>query len=81
VWLVVSAPALFAELLLDGILVGQLYRRLRRFEGQHWLETALRRTAIPFLVTGLFLAIAGFAMQRHAPAARSIGEVWKTIKA
>lgn len=81
VWLVVSAPALFAELLLDGILVGQLYRRLRRFDGRHWLETALRKTAVPFLVTGISLAIAGFAMQRFAPEARSIGEVWKRITA
>jgi hypothetical protein len=78
---VVTAPALFAELLLDGILVGQLYRRLRRFDGRHWLETALRRTALPFLATGILLAIAGFAMQRFAPAARSIGEVWKAIAA
>jgi hypothetical protein len=81
VWLVVTAPTLLAELLLDGILVGQLYRRLRRFEGRHWLETALRRTAIPFLATGLVLAVAGFLMQRRVPDARSIGEVWKAIAA
>ena len=61
-WVVYSAPVLFAELLVDGVLAASLYRRLRGLESQHWLETALKRTVWPFVVTCLFL------VAMHAPA-------------
>ncbi|MEI2430063.1 hypothetical protein RDV84_18710 [Lysobacter yananisis] len=74
-WVVWIAPGLMAELLLDVALAGGLYRRLRRIESQHWLSTALRRTALPFLLLALLAAAAGFAGSRHAPGADSIGDV------
>lgn len=36
---------------------------------------ALRRTIIPFVLTAIFLGVAGHAMQIHAPGAKSIGQV------
>jgi hypothetical protein len=74
-YIVWAAPVLFAELLLDGALTYSLYRRLNRPERFHWFETALRRTAWPFVATAVFLGVAGFAMQAHAPEARTLGEV------
>lgn len=74
-WVVWIAPGLMAELLLDVALAGGLYRRLRRIESQHWLSTALRRTAVPFLVVALLAFVAGFAGARYAPGAQSIGDV------
>ncbi|UZW63140.1 hypothetical protein [Lysobacter enzymogenes] len=74
-WVVWIAPGLMAELLLDVALAGGLYRRLRRIESQHWLSTALRRTALPFLLLALLAAAAGFAGSRYAPGADSIGDV------
>lgn len=58
-FVIYSAPLLFAELLIDGALAASLYRRLRGIDARHWLETAVRRTALPFLVTACFAAAAG----------------------
>lgn len=74
-WIIYSAPVLFAELVVDGVLAASLYRRLRGLESRHWLETALRRTVWPFLITAVVAAGAGAAMKQHAPEARSLGEV------
>lgn len=74
-WVVYSAPVLFAELLVDGVLAARLYRRLRGVEPQHWLETAVRRTVWPFVLTALMLVAAGWAMQLYAPEAHTLGEV------
>jgi len=79
-WVVYSAPVLFAELLVDGVLAASLYRRLRGLESQHWLETALKRTAWPFVLTGLLLVAIGWGMQAYAPGAHSIGEVMRYVE-
>ena len=78
-YVVYIAPALLAEILLDGVLLAGLYERVKSIEHRHWLRSALRRTAVPAVVIVVFFGIAGFAMQRAAPEARSIGEVWKHI--
>lgn len=76
-WIVYSAPLLFAELLVDGVLAASLYRRLKGgdpgLETRHWLETAVRRTGWPFAATALVFCIAGAVMHQLAPEARSIG--------
>lgn len=73
--IVYSAPALFAELLLDGVLAATLYRRLRRLDSRHWLQSAVRRTFVPFAVTALLMIAAGWGLSVYAPTARSLGEV------
>ncbi len=70
-----SAPVLFAELLLDGVLSAGLYSRLRNVDRRHWLETALRRTALPFLLTAALVTGAGWWMGTHAPGAHTLGQV------
>ncbi|WP_291020391.1 hypothetical protein [Hydrogenophaga sp.] len=74
-YVVYTAPALLAELLLDGVLAATLYRRLRGLSTRHWIETAVRRTALPFALTAVFLLLCGAAMAWYAPDARSLGEV------
>ena len=70
-----SAPILFAEILVDALLAAGLYRRLRVLEPRHWMLAALRRTIVPFVLTTLTVAAAGWGMQVYAPEARSLGEV------
>ncbi len=70
-----SAPVLFAEILVDALLAAGLYRRLRVLDVRHWMRSAVRRTIIPFVMTTLVVTGAGWAMQHHAPQARSLGEV------
>ena len=74
-YIVYTAPVLFAELLLDGALAATLFRRLRGLTAQHWLETAVNRTAMPFLLTAIFLGLCGAGMQAYAPEAHSLGDV------
>jgi glucan phosphoethanolaminetransferase (alkaline phosphatase superfamily) len=76
-----SYPRLHASLILlltglTGFLVG-LYKRV--IEHRHWLRSALRRTALPAGLIVVFFTIAGFAMQKVAPEASSIGEFWKHV--
>jgi len=79
-WIVWSAPALLAELLLDVALSAGLYRRLRAVKGDHWLRTAVRRTAWPFVAVALLFGVAGAVMQAYAPGAKSVGEVIRHLK-
>lgn len=74
-FMIYSAPVLFAELLVDGVLSASLYRKLRGLKTQHWLETALRRTAWPFVLTAVFVSATGWVMTLYAPGAHSIGDV------
>lgn len=73
--MIYSAPILFAELLVDGALSASLYHRLRGLETRHWLETAIRRTAWPFIATALVVSAIAWAMSLYAPQAHSIGDV------
>jgi hypothetical protein len=74
-FMVYSAPTLFAELLVDGVLSASLYRRLRGIETRHWLETAIGRTAWPFILTAAIVSASGWGMTLYAPGAHSIGDV------
>lgn len=74
-FMIYSAPVLFAELLVDGVLSASLYRRLRGLETRHWLETALRRTALPFALTAAIVSASSWGMTLYAPEAHSIGDV------
>jgi hypothetical protein len=74
-YVVYIAPALMAELLVDGALSYVLFRRLRHEEQRHWLSSAVRHTWLPFLLTGLFLCAAGAGLAWFAPGAESVGDV------
>lgn len=74
-YVVYAAPMLFAELLVDGALSYALYRRIKAADSPHWLESAVRRTALPFVLTSVFVSATGAAMAAWAPGAQSIGQV------
>jgi hypothetical protein len=78
-YVVYSAPVLLAEVALDGAVVTALYRRLRREDASHWAATTLRRTWIPAVVLVVFSLIGGFAFERIAPDAQSIGGVIRAL--
>lgn len=79
-YIIYLAPTLFAELLVDGALSASLYRRMRGLQTRHWLESALRRTAVPFAVTALGLALIGYALHAYAPEAHTLGEVLRHFR-
>lgn len=75
-YVVYAAPALLAEVALDGLLMTGLYKRLQKVERRHWLETAIRRTLLPVVIVTVLFGVAGYLLQRAAPEAHSIGGVW-----
>lgn len=74
-YVVYTAPVLFAEMLVDSILSASLYRRLRGLDAGHWIESAVKRTIWPFLLTTLVVAAAGGIMGHYVPEAETLGEV------
>jgi hypothetical protein len=72
--IVYSAPVLFAELLVDGVLSATLYRRLRRLDSRHWLHSAVRRTLVPFAITAAVLMVVGWGLSIYAPEARTLAD-------
>lgn len=78
-YVVYIAPALLAEILVDGLLLGGLYHRVGRMERKHWLQTAVCKTLLPALLCTLFFGVAGGAFQAAAPNAKSVGEVWSVL--
>jgi len=79
VYVVYAAPALLAEILVDGLLVAGLYKRMKKVERRHWLRAAVRKTCLPVALTLVSFGLAGYAMQRAVPRARSVGEFWRHI--
>lgn len=73
--LVASAPILFAELLVDGMLSASLYRRLKGVDKHHWLESAIKRTIWPFIFVAIIFTIAGWTMAHFMPNVISLGQV------
>lgn len=71
---ILSAPVLFAELLVDGVLAASLYRRLRRVDSRHWLQSAVRRTIVPFAITAVLAGAVGWGLSVYAPGARTLGD-------
>jgi hypothetical protein len=73
-WIIYSAPMLLSELLVDGVLSLTLYKHLRKFESNHWLETALRHTYKPFIATFILVIVMGWAVHLYTPTASSMAE-------
>jgi len=81
VYVVCTAPSLLAELVLDGVLAAGLYRRLRRIERRHWIESAIGRTWLPAAVVLVTLFATGLFLHHCAPEAKSLAEAWRQIHA
>ena len=80
VYVIYAAPVLLAEVALDAAIVSALYRQLKKQEMSHWALTVVRHTWIPALVLTVFAAIGGWALERAAPEARSIGGVVRELQ-
>ena len=74
-YLVWTGPALLAEVLVDGLLMARVYTTMKGAGQSYWMSGALRRTWFPAILVAVFFAVAGFAMQKVCPDAKSIGSV------
>lgn len=80
-YVIYIAPMLLAEVALDAALVSAVYRRLRKEDVGHWTGAVFRRTWMPAAILVVFMSIAGYAAQRLAPEAHSIGGVIRALVA
>ena len=79
-WIVWMAPALLAEVLVDGLVMVAVYRRLKRSgAAPYWLFGAVRRTWVSAVLVAILFSFAGGLLHRAAPEARSIGDAWKSV--
>jgi hypothetical protein len=53
---------------------------MRGLQTRHWLASALHRTAVPFAVTAIGLALVGYALHAYAPEAHTLGEVLRHFR-
>lgn len=60
-YVVYIAPVLLAEILVDGLLLRSLYKRVEHIQRKYWLKTAVRKTLLPALLCVLFFGLAGGA--------------------
>ena len=78
-WVLWIAPGLLAEVLVDGLIMTALYRRLRQPQPTWWLTGAVSRTWVPALIVALFLSFAGGLLHHAVPGAHSLGPAWKVM--
>ena len=79
IYVITSAPVLFAEVLVDGSLSAGLYRHVKGLDEESWLEAALRRTWLPFAAVAAMFVAAGVVFHKVAPEAASIGGVIRHV--
>ena len=79
-YVVYVAPTLLAEAAVNAAVAGRVYKGMKRHDGSHWTSHVLRHTIVPALVVFLSAVAAGYAMQRIAPEAQSIGGVWQHMR-
>ena len=80
IWVIYSAPVLLAEVALDAAIVSALYKRLKKQEMSHWAMTVFRHTWLPAVVLIAFAAVGGWALEKAAPDAVSIGGVVRSLR-
>ena len=79
IYVIYLAPLLLAEVLVDGLLLVGLYKRLKGPEPEYWMFGAIKRTWVAAILVAVTFFFAGVIFQSLAPEARSIGGVWKTV--
>ena len=77
-YIVWAAPLLLAEVLVDAAIVSAVSRQLVD-ERRDWTATAIRRTWVPATIVVASLVLGGWALQKIAPDAKSIGPALQSL--
>jgi hypothetical protein len=70
-----GAPILFAEVFLDAVLIGALYKKIKPLHEQWWVLGAVRHTWRPVALTASALLVSALIFHSFAPGAHTAGEV------
>ncbi|HEV3144305.1 MAG TPA: hypothetical protein VGZ47_10500 [Gemmataceae bacterium] len=74
VYMIFMAPALLAEVLVDGVFLAGLARRLRAPNAPHWSIGAIRRTWAPVAIVAIVFFVLGLTLEYFVPGAHSMSE-------
>jgi hypothetical protein len=77
-WIVYVAPAMLAEVALDAALVSTAYRQIRRQDLESWTTAVVRRTWVAATVLVTMTIAMGWALEKAAPGAHSMGAAIQT---
>jgi hypothetical protein len=69
------APTLLAEAVVDGAVAGKVYHGMQKQDHEFWTEEIFKRTIVSGLVVIVCAIVAGYAFNKIAPEAVSIGGV------
>jgi hypothetical protein len=76
VWVLATAPVLLAEVLVDGLLLALVARRLGAAPPEHWTGAVLRRTLWVAVLVAVVFAVVGGALEALVPGAQTMGEAF-----
>lgn len=80
-FVIYTSPILFAEVLVDAVVLGAIYRRSTRHDTGDWIGGVLGRTWLPATALCLFMGLLGAALQALAPEEASFGGVVRSVVA
>lgn len=72
---IAAAPILFAEVFVDAVLIGALYKRIKPLHEEWWVLGAMRHTAKPVTLTAGVMLIFAVIFTALAPEAKTVGGV------
>lgn len=78
-WVVWTAPALMAELMVDAAIAGGLYKRMRGTQSQGWWWLCVRHTFWPLLGVLLFFVALGMLAGHYAPQATTLMQALQAL--
>ncbi len=70
------APTLLAEAVVNGAVAGKVYHGMQKRDHEFWTEEVFKRTILSGIVVIVCAIVAGYAFNRIAPEAMSIGGVF-----
>jgi hypothetical protein len=78
--ILIEAPVLLAEVLVDGLLLAGLARRVRGQPSQHWMTGVVRRTWLPVVAVAAIFALVGLGLEQTLPGATTMGEALRAVQ-
>lgn len=79
-YVIYIAPTLIAEVAVNGAVASKVYHGMQKRDHSFWTEEIFKRTIVSGVVVIVCAVVAGYALNRIAPEAWSIGDVWSHLR-
>jgi len=79
-YVIYIAPTLLAEAIVNGAVAGKVYHGMQKRDHEFWTEQIFKRTIVSGAIVIVCAVVAGYAFNRIAPEAVSIGGVWAHLR-